>query len=280
MRSRARSHFVHLFTSTILGIRDAAHAALHDPLLDTRLEHGTTVSTSPPAPRATSHGGLARESGRGIPDATVARLPVYLRVLRGLVERGVTTVSSEELALASGVGSAKLRKDLSCLGSYGTRGVGYEVDYLVHHIARELGTNHRWHVAIVGIGSLGRALANYSGFAARGTEVVALFDADPEVVGRCIGGLVVRSAHALERDLHDLAVRIGVLAVPAAPAQDLCDRMVSAGVTSVLSFAPTELHVPAGVDLRSVDLSTELQILAYREQRKAAAGSALLEGAR
>lgn len=230
--------------------------------------------STPPGPRAAQVAGArlaaAREPARGVPDATVARLPVYLRVLRGLVERGVTTVSSEELALASGVGSAKLRKDLSCLGSYGIRGVGYEVDYLVHQIGRELGLSHGWHVGIIGIGSLGRALAGHSGFAARGTEVVALFDVDPAVVGQRVGGLRVRSGDAMEHDLAELRVRIGVLAVPAAPAQDLCDRMVAAGVTSVLSFAPTELSVPAGVDLRSVDLSTELQILAYHEQRKAA----------
>ncbi len=241
----------------------------------------------PPAVHAAGSDPAAREHPREVPAATVARLPVYLRVLRGLVERGVTTVSSEELALASGVGSAKLRKDLSCLGSYGTRGVGYEVDYLVHQIGRELGLSQGWHVAIVGVGSLGRALAGHSGFAARGTEVVALFDVDPEVVGQRVGGLVVRSTAALEADLDDLRVRIGVLAVPAAPAQELCDRMVAAGVTSVLSFAPTELHVPDGVDLRTVDLSTELQILAYHEQRKASSAARagarrteLLEGAR
>lgn len=225
-----------------------------------------------------------REPARGIPAATVARLPVYLRVLRGLLERSVATVSSEELALASGVGSAKLRKDLSCLGSYGIRGVGYEVDYLVHQIGRQLGLSQRWHVAIVGVGSLGRALANYSGFTTRGTEVVALFDVDPHVVGTRVGGLVVRDVEALEEGLRELGVRIGVLAVPEAPAQDLCDRMVAAGVSSVLSFAPTELHVPAGVDLRTVDLSTELQILAYHEQRKASmaasAAPVLLERAR
>ena len=265
--------------------RGPARDLLHHP---GRLEHSTTVSTPPGSPDAGARhhavtGGVARQ--RGIPDATVARLPVYLRVLRGLVERSVTTVSSEELALASGVGSAKLRKDLSCLGSYGTRGVGYEVDYLVHQIGRALGLGQRWHVAIVGIGSLGRALANYSGFAARGTEVVALFDVDPQVVGTRVGDLVVDRIDRLEERLAALGVRIGVLAVPAAPAQDLCDRMVAAGVTSVLSFAPTELVVPAGVDLRSVDLSTELQILAYHEQRKASSphapvrGPGLLEGA-
>lgn len=239
----------------------AAHAA------------STSLATAPPRERSQP------ERVREVPSATVARLPVYLRVLRGLVERGVTTVSSAELALASGVGSAKLRKDLSWLGSYGTRGVGYEVDHLRHVIARELGTSEGWHVAIVGVGSLGRALANHSGFAARGTEVVGLFDADPDVVGTRVGGLVVRPVDHLEVGLDDLRVRIGVLAVPAAPAQGLCDRMVAAGVTSVLSFAPTELVVPDGVDLRSVDLSVELQILAYHEQRKgrrrAAAGGVL-----
>ena len=224
--------------------------------------------STPPSPRT------AREVSRGIPDATVARLPVYLRVLTSLVERGVATVSSEELALASGVGSAKLRKDLSHLGSYGTRGVGYEVDYLVHQIGRELGLSQQWRVAIVGVGSLGHALANYSGFAARGTSVVALLDADPAVVGERVAGLVVEPVERLESVVRELGVRIGVLAVPAAPAQDLCDRMVAAGITSVLSFAPAELHVPEGVDVRSVDLSTELQILAFREQRRAAAAAA------
>ncbi len=265
--------------------RDPARGPSHHTR---RLEHSTTVTTPPAddaSPRPPVRGGA--RSSRSIPDATVARLPIYLRVLHGLVERSVTTVSSEELALASGVGSAKLRKDLSCLGSYGTRGVGYEVDYLLHQIGRALGLNQRWHVAIVGIGSLGRALADYSGFAPRGTAVVALFDADPAVVGTRVGELVVAPVERLEDDLAELDVRIGVLAVPTASAQGLCDRMVAAGVTSVLSFAPTELAVPAGVDLRSVDLSTELQILAYHEQRKGSAvlsaaprGPGLLEGAR
>jgi redox-sensing transcriptional repressor len=215
-----------------------------------------------------------RELDRGIPDATVARLPVYLRVLTGLLERGVTTVSSEELAVASGVGSAKLRKDLSHLGSYGTRGVGYEVEHLVHQISRRLGLSQQWRVAIVGVGSLGHALANYSGFAPRGTSVVALLDADPAVVGERVGGLVVRPVSELEDAVRELGVRIGVLAVPAAPAQALCDRMVAVGITSVLSFAPVELQVPDGVDIRSVDLSTELQILTFREQRRAAGAAA------
>jgi redox-sensing transcriptional repressor len=233
-----------------------------------------TTSTGPSPLRA-------RDADRGIPDATVARLPVYLRVLSHLADRGVTSVSSDELALASGVGSPKLRRDLSWLGSYGTRGVGYEVQHLVQQIGRELGEASRCAVAIVGIGSLGHALANYRGFAARGTEVAALLDVDPEVVGQSVGELVVRPVDELEAVVAELRVRIAVLAVPAAPAQELCDRVVAAGVTSVLSFAPTELHVPDGVDLRSVDLSTELAILAFRQQRRTtSAAPDLLEGAR
>jgi redox-sensing transcriptional repressor len=227
------------------------------------------VST-PPTPQPLR----VRDVDRGIPDATVARLPVYLRVLTGLLERGVTTVSSEELAMVSGVGSAKLRKDLSYLGSYGTRGVGYEVDYLLTQISRRLGLTQQWRVAIVGVGSLGHALANYSGFAPRGTSVVALLDVDPTVIGRRVAGLVVRGIDELEDVVGELDVRIGVLAVPAAPAQDLVERMVAAGITSVLSFAPVELQVPDGVDVRRVDLSTELQILTFREQRRAAGAAA------
>src|SRR3954471_20773263 len=122
----------------------------------------------------------------GIPDATVARLPVYLRVLSALAESGVATVSSEDLAAAAGVGSAKLRKDLSHLGSYGTRGVGYDVEYLVYQISRALGLTQHYRVVIVGVGNLGHALANYAGFATRGFEVAALIDADPRRVGEVI----------------------------------------------------------------------------------------------
>jgi redox-sensing transcriptional repressor len=209
------------------------------------------------------------ERKRGIPEATVARLPVYLRALHGLAERGVATVSSEELATAAGVNSAKLRKDLSHLGSYGTRGVGYEVEYLVYQISRELGLTQDWAVAIVGIGNLGRALAGYGGFASRGFRMAALLDAEPEIVGEPISGLVVEHIDDLETVIKDNGVSIAVLAVPATAAQAVCDRVVASGVTSILNFAPVVLSVPDGVDVRKVDLSIELQILAFHEQRKA-----------
>ncbi len=205
---------------------------------------------------------------RGIPEATVARLPLYLRALTALAERGVHTVSSEELATAAGVNSAKLRKDLSYLGSYGTRGVGYEVEYLTYQIARETGLTQDWSVLIVGVGNLGHALANYAGFATRGFRVVALVDADPARTGEQVGHLRVRHISELEQVIRTCGVNIGVIATPAHAAQDVCDRLVAAGVSSILNFAPAVLTVPDGVDLRKVDLSIELQILAYHEQRK------------
>ena len=224
---------------------------------------GATPAGSPgqPAPRT-------RTARRGIPEATVARLPVYLRALTGLAEEGSTTVSSDALAAAAGVNSAKVRKDLSHLGSYGTRGVGYDVDYLVYQISRELGLTQRWAVVIVGVGNLGHALANYGGFASRGFRIAALLDTDPSRVGEVINGVEVRPLDELDAIVRRDGVSIAVIATPAGGAQDVCDRLVAAGVTSILNFAPAVLTVPPGVDLRKVDLSIELQILAFHEQRK------------
>ena len=214
-----------------------------------------------------------RRAALGIPDATVARLPVYHRVLVGLAERRITTVSSEELAAASGVTSAKLRKDLSHLGSYGTRGVGYDVRYLLFQIARELGITQDWPVVIVGVGNLGQALAAYGGFASRGFRVVGLVDADPDRVGTLVdtGGtpVPVRPLADLEAVIAETGAHIGVIATPDAVAQEVCDRLVAAGLTSVLNFAPVLLAVPPHVEVRKVDLAVELQILAFHEQRRA-----------
>jgi redox-sensing transcriptional repressor len=198
------------------------------------------------------------ETARDIPEATVARLPVYLRALTTLSEQGTGTCSSEDLAAAAGVNSAKLRKDLSYLGSYGTRGVGYDVDYLRYQIAREIGVTQDWPVVIVGIGNLGHALANYSGFRSRGFRVVALLDADPNRHDEIVAGVDVRPFDDLEQIVKEHGVAIGVIATPALAAQDVADRMVASGITSILNFAPSVLAVPAGVDVRKVDLSIEL----------------------
>jgi redox-sensing transcriptional repressor len=216
-----------------------------------------------------SSGEPARPPG-GIPEATVARLPVYLRALYTLAERGTSTVSSEELAAAAGVNSAKLRKDLSHLGSYGIRGVGYDVEYLVYQVSRALGLTQNWSVVIVGAGNLGRALANYGGFASRGFGISAILDSDQALVGNQIGVVTVRHVNELESVIATNNVAIGVIATPAVAAQAVCDRLVAAGVTSILNFAPLVLNVPDGVDVRKVDLSIELQILAFHAQRRVA----------
>ncbi|HEX4830647.1 MAG TPA: redox-sensing transcriptional repressor Rex [Trebonia sp.] len=221
------------------------------------------------APHPAPAGDAARPAGE-IPEATVARLPVYLRALYTLAERGTGTVSSEELATAAGVNSAKLRKDLSYLGSYGIRGVGYDVEYLVYQVSRALGLTQNWSVVIVGAGNLGRALANYGGFATRGFRIAAMLDSDPALVGRQIGVATVRPMSELEPVITSNNVAIGVIATPAPAAQAVCDRLVAAGVTSILNFAPLVLNVPDGVDVRKVDLSIELQILAFHAQRRVA----------
>jgi redox-sensing transcriptional repressor len=180
----------------------------------------------------------------------------------------VATVSSEQLAELAGVNAAKVRKDLSYLGSYGTRGVGYDVAELVDEITRELGLTHDWPVAIIGLGNLGHALANYRGFGARGFRIVALVDADAAKVGEPVGELAIESIDDLDRIVDERSVAIGVIATPAAAAQEVADRLVAAGVCSILNFAPAVLSVPSTVSLRKVDLATELQILSFYQQHR------------
>ena len=216
---------------------------------------------------------------KGIPIATIARLPVYLHGLRLLTDRGVSVVSSEELANLTAVRSTKLRKDLSYLGSYGVRGVGYDVNYLTHQISRAMGLTQNWAVVLIGIGNLGQALAGYGGFSSRGFQIKALLDADPKKIGSIVGGQSVLHIDQLERVFSENANSIAVLAVPESVAQGICDRVVGAGVTSILNFAPTVLQVPSSVELRKVDLSIELQILAFYEQRKLANSSGLVKPA-
>jgi redox-sensing transcriptional repressor len=217
---------------------------------------------------------------RDIPDATVARLPGYLRALGQLTAQDVLSVSSEELAHSAGVSSAKLRKDLSHLGSYGVRGVGYDVAHLTYQISRALGLTHDWPVVIVGMGNLGRALASYGGFATKGFKVVALLDRDPQIVGERLDELTVQPMAELGSLVTPGEACIGVIATPAASAQDVADLLVVAGVSSILNFAATAIQVPEGVHMRKVDLSTELQILAFHEQqRSASVTDELLEGA-
>jgi redox-sensing transcriptional repressor len=211
----------------------------------------------------------AGQEHRDVPDATLARLPLYLRVLGVFADAGAATCSSVELAEAAGVNPAKVRKDLSHLGSYGTRGVGYDVEYLRYQIARGLGQTQTWDVVIVGAGNLGSALSTYQGFSPRGIRVAAVLDTDPARVGSTVGDVVVRPLGDLDAVVAESGLAIAVMAVPGEAAQEVADRLVAAGVTSILNFAPAVLQVPDHVQVRKVDLSVELQILAYHEQRKA-----------
>ena len=212
---------------------------------------------------------------RLIPEATVGRLPIYLRALLDFAEaRDEMTVSSDELARMAGVNAAKVRKDLSYLGSYGTRGVGYDVEYLLYQITRELGLTQDWPAAIVGIGNLGRALASYKGFSERGFRITALFDVDDEVVGTTVGGLEVRHLDELKDAVAQEGICIGIIATPPMAAQEVAEHFADAGVKSILNFAPAVVNVAPDVNVRKVDLSIELQILSFYQQRTQAIATA------
>jgi redox-sensing transcriptional repressor len=201
--------------------------------------------------------------GRRIPEPTVVRLPIYQRVLLELSARSVTTVSSAELAEAAGVNAAKVRKDLSHFGTYGTPGTGYDVDFLLGQIRRELGTDQDRPVVIVGLGHLGHALARSQGFVGGGFRLVGLFDNEPTTIGEDVGGHVVRHVCELSALCREEDVAIGIITTPASAAQEIAGALVSGGVEAILNFAPAVLAVPPHVQVRHVDFSAELQVLAF-----------------
>ena len=228
--------------------------------------HDAFVSAPAPAPAGPSSGDATPP--KRIPEATVLRLPVYQRILAELARAGARTVSSERLAELARVNAAKVRKDLSLLGSFGTRGSGYDPEFLIAQIDRALGVEENWSVAIVGVGNLGRALTNSAGFASRGCHVTALFDVDPDVVGEEIRGITVRHMDEIARLGPTERPDIGVITTPGWAAQGVADLLVRAGVTSILNFAPRVLAVPPAVYLRYVDLSIELQVLGFYRARQ------------
>lgn len=220
---------------------------------------------------------MAESNRRGVPEATVGRLPGYLQALTALAEQGRSSVSSDELGALAGVRSAQVRKDLSHLGSYGVRGVGYDTGRLAEQVSAELGLTQDWPVVIVGMGNLGRALAAYGGLASRGFRVVALADDDPAVVGTRVEGLEVQRLDGL---VTAAPVTVGIITTPPDAAQQVADSLVGLGVHSILTFSSGPLHVPEDVDVRRVDLATELQILTFHQhQRSLALASRPVEGA-
>jgi redox-sensing transcriptional repressor len=208
----------------------------------------------------------APSAARPLPEATLRRLPLYLRALVEASGERLLMLSSEELAARAGVNAAQVRKDLSQLGSYGTRGVGYDTELLRQQINRQLGLDREHNVAVIGAGNLGQALGNYRGFSERGFNVVAAFDSDPAKFGSRLGSnAVVYPLSDLARVVQEKKITMALITTPAPVAQDIADRLVAAGVNSVLNFAPAVLNVAPHVSVRKVDLAVELQILGYYE---------------
>ena len=198
-----------------------------------------------------------------IADSTVRRLSIYLRFLEDFEERGLDTISSEELANRGGTTSAQVRKDLSFFGSFGKRGLGYSVLELTSRLREILGLGREWRVIIVGAGRIGAALAQYQGFTERGFSITAAYDSDPDKIGRDLEGVRVRDVTDLERDVHDDRPDIAVLAVPENHAQQVTDRLVKAGVKAILNFAPAQLQVPSDVTVKAVNMAIELEGLSF-----------------
>lgn len=204
-----------------------------------------------------------------VPAATIARIPVYLRALEAFAERGLATVSSAELAEASGSQPAQLRRDLTYFGTFGTRGVGYDIALLHKSLAKHVGATRSWSIVLVGAGNLGSALARQ--FSHPPFKVVAVVDIDPVVVGTERGGVVVRGQAELADAVLETGASIGIIATPAEAADDACRALTDAGIAAILNFAPTLLHPEPGVTVRNVDLAQELQILAFHESQRLAA---------
>lgn len=200
---------------------------------------------------------------RKISESTVRRLSLYLQYLEQTRDQGRPTVSSEELARRSGATSAQVRKDLSFFGSFGKRGMGYEVSALVTRLREILGLERGYRVVLVGAGKIGGALVHYEGFRRRGFEVSAIYDRDPKKIGSRSNGLVVRDVKQLEADLKKEPTDIGIVVTPAEAAQEVADRLVRAGVKALLNFAPVQLKVPRDVEVKTVNMAQELEALSY-----------------
>ncbi len=198
-----------------------------------------------------------------IADSTVRRLSAYLRFLEDFEQRGLNTISSEELAQRGGTTSAQVRKDLSFFGSFGKRGLGYSVPELAGRLREILGLGREWRVIIIGAGKIGAALAQYRGFRQRGFTILAAYDANAEKVGRTLEDIPVRDIGRLETDVQRERPDIAVLTVPAEMAQQVLDRIVKTGIKAILNFAPAQLQAPADVTVKTVNMAMELEGLSY-----------------
>ena len=198
-----------------------------------------------------------------IADSTVRRLSAYLRFLEDFEGRGLSTISSDELARRGGTTSAQVRKDLSFFGSFGKRGLGYSVAELAGRLREILGLGRQWKIIIIGAGKIGAALVQYRGFTQRGFHILAAYDSNPEKVGSQLEGIPVRDVNQLEKDVHREPPDIAVVTVPSEAAQAVVDRVVRAGIKAVLNFAPTQIQVPPDVTVKTVNMAMELEGLSF-----------------
>ena len=228
--------------------------------------HVGPVEADDPRPQPGRNGGrgaaVTVAGGEPIPDIVIRRLPVYVRTLRALADRGVESVSSDELAAHIGVTAAQIRRDLSYFGKFGKQGKGYDAEFLANAIARILRLDRRWDVALAGFGNLGRAIAHYRGFFPA-FRIAAIFDHHDERVGQRVEGVTIRREDEITDVVARDGIRIGIIAVPAAAAQEVADRMVAGGVRALLNYAPVVLRVPPAVTVREIDPVGAMQSMTY-----------------
>jgi len=198
-----------------------------------------------------------------IPDIIIGRLPIYLRALQRMSAQGMKTTSSQELGDYVGISAAQIRKDISQFGEFGKQGTGYSIPFLTDKLREILKVNRMWDVVIVGLGDMGHALARYGGFSERGFRVALLFDSDPATIGRKVGELVIEDVSQLVERVRVCKIKLAMVAVPAAAAQEVVDRLVEAGVRAILNYAPTVLSVPDNVHIQHIDPSTHLQRMTF-----------------
>jgi redox-sensing transcriptional repressor len=201
--------------------------------------------------------------GVEVPDIVIGRLPIYLRALSLLSQAGQEFTSSQELGLKLGIGSAQIRKDLSHFGEFGKQGTGYEINYLRDQISKILHVDRDWSVALVGFGDLGQAIAHYGGFASKGFHIEAIFDNDPAKIGHESSTKQVHDIRNLIEIIAQLKIKIAIVAVPTGAAQEVCNKLVEAGIKAILNYAPITLTVPDGVQVQYIDPVVHLQRMTY-----------------
>lgn len=202
-------------------------------------------------------------NARKIPDIIIGRLPVYLRALQRMAEMGLKTTSSQELGERVGISAAQIRKDISQFGEFGKQGTGYSIEYLIDKLRGILKVDRIWDVVLVGAGDVGHALANYQGFRDRGFRIAAIFDKDKSKVGQKIGAFTIEDSETMIERIRELGVKIAMLTIPAAAAQEVADQLAQAGVKAILNYAPISLNVPNHVKVQYIDPSTHLQRMTY-----------------